>query len=106
MANICFMAYIILEEEIEMKWYLDSGCSRHMTRNKSWFRNLKPKYGGVVKFANGIKSRIVGIGNAGKNDSALITDIILVEGLTHNLLSISEFCDQRYIVVFEPFVAL
>ena len=76
-----------------MKWYLDSGCSRHMTKNKFWFRNLRPKDGGVVKFADGIKSRIIGIGNTGKDNSNLLIDITLVEGLTHNLLSISQFCD-------------
>ena len=72
-----------------------------MTKNKSWFKNLRPKDGGVMKFANGIKSKIVGIGNVGKNDSDLITDVILVERLTHNLLSISQFCNQGYKVVFE-----
>ena len=86
----------------EMKWYLDSGCSRHMTGNRSWFRNLRPKDGGVVKFADGIKSKITGIGNVGKNNSELITDVMLVEGLAHNLLSISQFYDQGYKVVFEP----
>ena len=72
-----------------MKWYLDSGYSRYMTTNKSWFKNLRPKDGGVVKFADGIKSTIIGISNVGKNNSNLITDIMLVEILTHNLLSIS-----------------
>ena len=55
-----------------------------------------------MKFADGIKSRIVDIGNVGKNDSNLINDVMLVEGLTHNLLSISQFYDQGYRVVFEP----
>ena len=73
----------------EMKWYLDSGCSRHITGNKSWFRNLRPKDSAIVKFTDGIKSKIVGIGNVGKNDSDLITNVMLVEGLTHNLMSIS-----------------
>ena len=55
-----------------------------------------------MKFANGIKSKIVGIGNIIKNNSDLITDVMLVEGLTHNLLSISQLYDQGYRVVFEP----
>ena len=50
----------------EKKWYLDSGCSRHMTGNKSWFRNLRPKDSRIVKFADGIKSKFIGIGNVGK----------------------------------------
>ena len=55
-----------------------------------------------MKFADGIKSNIVGIVNIGKNNSDLITDVMLVERLTHNLLSISQFRDQGYKVVFEP----
>ena len=85
----------------EMKWYLDSEGSRHIIGHKSWFRNSRPKDGGIVKLANTIKSKIVGRGNVSKNDSDLITDVMLVEGLTHNLLSISQFCDQGYRVVFE-----
>ena len=55
-----------------------------------------------MKFADGFKSRIVGIGNVGKNDFDLITNFMLVEGLIHNFLSISQFCEQGYRVVFEP----
>ena len=84
-----------------MKWCLDNGYSKHMTENNSWFRNLRPKDGGVAKFADGIKLKIVGIDNVGKNNSDLITDVMLVKGLTHNLLSISQFCDQGYRVRFE-----
>ena len=54
-----------------------------------------------MKFADGIQSRVIGIANIGKNDSDLITDVMLVEGLTYNLLSISQFCDQCYRVIFE-----
>ena len=56
-----------------------------MTGNKSWFKNLRPKDGGVVKFLDGIRLRIIGIGNVGKDNFDLIIDIMLVEGLTHNL---------------------
>ena len=73
-----------------------------MIGNKSWFRNLRPKDEGILKFTYGIKFKIVGIDNVGKNNSNLIIDVMLVEGLTHNLLSISQFCDQGYRVVFEP----
>ena len=79
----------------EKKWYVDSGCSRYITENKSWFRDLRPKDDGVMKFADGIRSRIVTTGNVGKNDYDFITDVMFVEGLTHNLLSISQFCDPR-----------
>ena len=51
----------------EMKWYLDSGYSRHMIGNRSWFKNVRPKDRGVVKFADGIKLKIIDIGNVGMN---------------------------------------
>ena len=49
-----------------------------MVGNKSWFKNLGPKDGGIAKFADGIKSKIIGIGNIGKNNSDLITNVMLV----------------------------
>ena len=55
-----------------------------------------------MKFADGTKSKVIGIGNIGKNNSNLITNVMLVEELTHNLLSISQFYHQGYKVVFEP----
>ena len=86
----------------EIQWYLDSGYSRHMTRNKSSFRNLRPNDGVVMKFVDDIKSKIIGIDNVGKNNFDLITDVMLAEGLTHFLLSISQVYDQGYRVMFEP----
>ena len=72
-----------------------------MIGNKSWFRNLRPKDEGILKFTYGIKFKIVGIDNVGKNNSNLIIDVMLVEGLTHNFLGISQFYDQGYRVVFK-----
>ncbi|GMI79777.1 hypothetical protein HRI_001647000 [Hibiscus trionum] len=39
-------------------WYLDSGCSRHMTGDKSRLMDLKPKSGGVVTFGDNSKGHI------------------------------------------------
>ncbi|KAA3477876.1 Retrovirus-related Pol polyprotein from transposon TNT 1-94 [Gossypium australe] len=46
-------------------WYLDSGCSKHMTSDKSHFINLKPKSGGKVAFGDNFKRNIEGIGSIG-----------------------------------------
>ena len=40
-------------------WYLDSGCSRHMTGNKSFFETLVIEEGGCVTFGDGSKKRVV-----------------------------------------------
>ena len=83
------------------KWYLYSGCSRHMTRDESQFIILEAKNGGMVIFGDNSKKKIIGIGNIGITPSTCIENILLVDGLKHNLLSISQLCDRGYKVVFE-----
>ena len=39
-------------EQINM-WYLDSGCSNHMTGNKTWFTKLDESVEKVIKFVDG-----------------------------------------------------
>ena len=43
-------------------WYLDSGCSRHMTGNRRLFKTLFEGKIGTVTFGDGSKSVIRGIG--------------------------------------------
>ena len=38
-------------------WYLDSGCSRHMTGDKSLFKTFKEKVGDYVTFGDGSHAR-------------------------------------------------
>ena len=37
---------------VDQKWYLDSGCSRHMTGNKRWLIKFEKKNGGNVTFGD------------------------------------------------------
>ena len=46
------------------------------------------------------QEKIVGIGKVGKNLSCCIDDVMLIEGLTYNLLSISQLCDKGHKVTF------
>ncbi|KAL4303611.1 hypothetical protein GQ457_10G011060 [Hibiscus cannabinus] len=75
-------------------WYLDSGCLRHMTGDKSRFLELKPKNGGVLTFGDNSKGHIEGIGSIGNHSSIFIDNVLYVNGLKHNLLSISQLCDK------------
>ena len=59
--QVCLKSY----HQKDMKWHLDSCCSRHMIGNRSQLRSLRSKDGGIVKFANGIKLKIIGISNIG-----------------------------------------
>ena len=62
-------------------WFLDSGCSRYMTGDKSNFLSLTTFDGGRVAFGNGKSEIIVGIGKIGKSLSHSIDNVYLVNGL-------------------------
>ncbi|PNY05239.1 retrotransposon-related protein [Trifolium pratense] len=70
-----------------------------MTGEKKLFQSLTLKEGGTVGFGGNQKGKIIGIGTVG-NSFLYISDVWLVDGLKHNLLSISQFCDNGYVVVF------
>ncbi|RVW73050.1 hypothetical protein CK203_061053 [Vitis vinifera] len=62
-ANMCFMAIDDLDEgSKEDKWFLDSGCSRHMTGDESKFAFLTERKGGYVTFGDNAKGRIISQG--------------------------------------------
>ncbi|GJX16038.1 retrovirus-related pol polyprotein from transposon TNT 1-94 [Tanacetum coccineum] len=44
-------------------WYLDSGCSKHMTRDRSQLTNFVNKFLGTVKFGNDHMANILGYGD-------------------------------------------
>ena len=48
-----------------------------------------------------LKKKIIGIGNIKIDSSPLIENVVLVDGLKHNLLSISQICDRGFKVVFD-----
>ncbi|RVW95596.1 hypothetical protein CK203_039084 [Vitis vinifera] len=101
-ANMCFVAIDDLDEGSKKdKWFLDSGCSRHMTGDESKFAFLTKRKGGYVTFGDNSKGRIIGQGNIGNGTSSLIESVLLVDGLKHNLLSTSQLCDKGFKVIFE-----
>jgi len=73
---------------------LDSGCSRYMTGDKSNFLSLIAFDGGRVAFKNDKSGKIVGVGKIGKLLFHSIENVYLVNGLQHNLLSVSQLCDK------------
>ena len=73
------------------KWYIDTGCSNHMSRKKELFVELDESVCGEVKFENNIVLPVFGkekIPISLKNGfSDFIFDVFYVPGLHHNLLS-------------------
>ncbi|GJX04121.1 hypothetical protein Tco_0190037 [Tanacetum coccineum] len=80
-------------------WYLDSGCSKHMTGNRSKLMNFVEKFIGTVRFGNDHFGAIMGYGDYVIGDS-VISRVYYVEGLRHNLFSVGQFCDSDLEVAF------
>ncbi|GJY36546.1 retrovirus-related pol polyprotein from transposon TNT 1-94 [Tanacetum coccineum] len=80
-------------------WYLDSGCSKHMTGDRSQLTNFVNKFLGTVKFGNDHMEKIMGYGDY-QIGNVTISRVYYVEGLGHNLFSVGQFCDSNLEVAF------
>ncbi|GKA54043.1 retrovirus-related pol polyprotein from transposon TNT 1-94, partial [Tanacetum coccineum] len=80
-------------------WYLDSGCSKHMTGDRSQLTNFINKFLGTVKFRNDHVAKILGYGDY-QIGNVTISRVYYVEGLGHNLFSVGQFCDSNLEVAF------
>jgi len=72
-----------------------------MIGDKSKFVNITFKQEGHVTYGDNNKGRILGRGFIGDKSNLLIHDVLYVEGLKHNLLSISQLCDKGYQVILK-----
>ncbi|KAI3771143.1 hypothetical protein L6452_02301 [Arctium lappa] len=81
-------------------WYLDSGCSKHMTGQKEMLSNFIEKYCRTVRFGNDQFSPIMGYGDV-QHDNVTIKMVSYVKGLQHYLFSIGQFCDKGLEVNFK-----
>nr|GEU43299.1 hypothetical protein [Tanacetum cinerariifolium] len=80
-------------------WYLDFGCSKHMTGDRSQLTNFVSKFLGTVKFRNDHVAKIMVYGDY-QIGNVMILRVYYVEGLGHNLFSIGQFCDSTLEVAF------
>ena len=72
-----------------------------MMRDTSKFSDLTPKKHGHVTYGDNNKGKILRVGKVSKTPSTSIENILLVDGLKHNLLSISQLCDKGNRVTFD-----
>src|ERR1044072_9035240 len=99
-AKLFILQISLMAPRKHLSWYLDSGCSRHMTGERHMFQEMELKDGGVVGFGGNQKGKIIGSGTIGYGKTSSIKNVLLVEGLIPNLLSISQLADNGYDVIF------
>nr|GEY84588.1 integrase, catalytic region, zinc finger, CCHC-type, peptidase aspartic, catalytic [Tanacetum cinerariifolium] len=90
----------ILKEVFQIVlWYLDSGCSKHMTGDRSQLTNFIYKFLGTVKLKNDHVVKILGYGDY-QIRNVTISRVYYVEGLGHNLFCVGQFCYSNLEVAF------
>jgi hypothetical protein len=97
----CLIAHTSLRVSSKDDWYFDSGCSKHMTGEKAYLKEVKAYSNSYVTFGDGAKGRIKGICKLCGPDLPKHGNVLLVEGLTSNLISIRQLCDQELNVNFD-----
>ncbi|GJX42431.1 retrovirus-related pol polyprotein from transposon TNT 1-94 [Tanacetum coccineum] len=80
-------------------WYLDSGCLKHMTGDRSRLQNFVKKFIETVRFRNDHFGAIMGYGDYTIGES-VISRVYYLEGLGYNLFSVGQFCDSDLEVAF------
>ena len=80
--------------------YLDNGCSHHMIGDKTLFKTLKEKVGDYVTFGDGSHAQVLGKGTIGIPGLLLLKDVLYIKGLKANLLSITQICDEDFLLQF------
>nr|GEW14432.1 retrovirus-related Pol polyprotein from transposon TNT 1-94 [Tanacetum cinerariifolium] len=79
-------------------WYLDSGCSRHMTGVKQYLHGYSKEPGPKVVFRDDSLGDTEGYSVVNCN-GITFTMVSYVNGLKHNLISISQLCDANFKVL-------
>ncbi|KAK3007873.1 hypothetical protein RJ639_014795 [Escallonia herrerae] len=82
-------------------WFLDSGCSNHMAREKSLFLNIDSTVNTKVKLGIVVQAQGKGtIGVQTKQGTRFIRDVLLDLDLEHNLLSLGQLLENDYSLQF------
>lgn len=94
----------VQEESLEDVWYIDSGCSNHMTGNKNCFVNFDESVQREVKTGDNKRLIVKGCGDIPirtKQGTNYISNVYYVPDLKHNLLSVGQLTRKGHHVNFK-----
>jgi hypothetical protein len=84
-------------------WFIDSGCSRHMTRDNGWFSSLVSVVTKrCITFGDNGRGCVLSEGEIKVSDKITLRHVALVQSLGYNLLYVSQLLDEGFEVLFCP----
>eukprot|EP01018_Ginkgo_biloba_P008407 Gb_25819 [translate_table: standard] len=100
-----FITCTIAQEGSKEVWFLDNGCSNHMSGNKDMFASIDESVESEVKLGDNTKAIAMGKGSINiktkQGEKKHIPDVYYVPNLKHNLISIGQLGQKGYRVYFE-----
>ena len=83
-------------------WVLDSGCTNHMTGERSMFSSYSPTTNSDenIIFGDNSKGGVIGLGKVAITLDHSIINVLHVDSLKYNLLSVSQLCEMGYNCLF------
>ncbi|GKB41953.1 hypothetical protein Tco_0886895 [Tanacetum coccineum] len=87
------------DAEKTILWFVDSGCSKHMTGNLKLLKNFIEKFIGTIRFENYHFAAITGYGDD-VHGNITICHVYYVKGIRHNLILVGQFYDDNLEVAF------
>jgi len=87
------------------EWIMDSGCTSHMTGDRSLLmeQTLRPPTKDHIVFADKSSIKVLGLGRVAISRDRHMENVMLVESLGYNLMSVSMLCDLDMLVIFSKF---
>ena len=79
-------------------WVLDSGCTNHMTEERSMFSSYSPMTHSNenIVFGDNSKGDVIGLGKVAITLEHSITNVLHIDSLSYNFLSVSQLCEMGY----------
>jgi hypothetical protein len=99
-----FLSYDKAENGTKDIWYLDSGCSNHMSGNRKLFFTMDESFKSKIKLGDDkalefFAKKVMEVHT--KEGMKSVKDIYYTPQLKNNLLSVGKLCEKNYKVVFE-----
>lgn len=98
--NMAFLTEEPTQTNGDTVWYSDSRCSAHMTGDQSKLHSIVKTTANRVAFSDGSRVEVRGQGIMNGQVQPSLGMVHLVDGLTVNLISISQLCDDGLDVTF------
>ncbi|BBG96571.1 transposable element gene [Prunus dulcis] len=101
--NLFYVCNAATDVKVNHSWYIDSGCSNHMTGDEGLLVNIQRNLSSKVKMGTGEIVPVAGKGTLvikTKLGKKHIQEVMLVPGLEENLLSVGQMMEHGYYLVF------